>query len=79
MATKKKKESVPEIPVDSRDDSDARIGGFVEVVSGEHEGRYGVLISAPGFHSCVVRTRDANSERLVVSYDQLIPADAGRR
>lgn len=72
-------EGLKEIPVDPREDTMAREGGFVQIVSGEHEGRYGVLISAPSVDNCVVRTRDDDSERLVVAYKDLRPADAGGR
>ena len=68
-----------EIPVDPTDDTQAVEGGFVNVVAGKHKGRYGVLISAPSFDSCVVRTRDDASERLVLSYDELEPAEPGGR
>ena len=70
-------EADEQVPVDPTDDSMAVVGGFVRVVKGEHEGRYGVLIAAPSKHNCIVRTRDAATERLVVDYSELEPAEAG--
>ena len=72
-------EKADQVPSDPLDDSEAKVGGFVDVVDGEHQGRYGVLIEAPDKDHCIVRTRDAATERLVVSYDQLRPAEAGKR
>lgn len=63
----------------------AGIGRFGRVTKGEHAGRYGVLeqaagIDKDGFPTTVIfRTRDDNSERLVVNYDDIEPALAGGR
>ena len=75
-STKKKADPVPNDPME---DTQAVVGGFVDIVEGENKGRYGVLIEAPDQDHCIVRTRDAASERLVVKYDELRPAEAGKR
>jgi hypothetical protein len=69
-----------------RDDSDPIQGHFVDVIAGEHEGRYGtfeeVATADPetGVPSTiVVRTRDDQHERLVVEYEDAVPARAGGR
>jgi hypothetical protein len=68
-----------------RGDDDAITGRFCTVVSGEHQGRYGVLqntatLTANGWPELVVvRTRDAEDENLVVRYEDIRPAQAGRR
>ncbi len=69
-----------------RDDSDASVGHFVDVVEGEHKGRYGVLIDfadydrKTGFpNKAIVRTRDKDTARIVVDYESLRPAEAGGR
>ena len=67
------------VPTDPQEDSEAKVGAFVDIVDGEHKGRYGVLEEAPDQDHCIVRTRDAASERLVVKYDELRPAEAGKR
>ena len=61
------------------DDDQATVGAFVDVVSGDHEGRYGVLVEAHSLDRAIVRTRDANNELLVTAYSDLRPAEAGRR
>jgi hypothetical protein len=66
-------------------DTDARVGQFARVVSGEHAGRYGVVeavASAEGDgtpKTVSFRTRDADNAVLVVNYADLVPADAGGR
>lgn len=81
MTTKAKtKESeVPAAPVSSavppglndvRGDEDPVLGQFVEVTSGEYEGRYGVFLELDG-SDAVVRTRDAEGERLSVPLSDL--------
>lgn len=85
MATKKKpakkaaKKKAPETLPTQPDDSQATVGAFVDVVEGEHEGRYGVLVEAHSLDTAIVRTRDAASERIVTKYSELRPAEAGRR
>lgn len=65
---------------DTRGPADPVLGGFVDVVAGEHEGRYGVLWSiAPNGEDAVVRTRDKFTDLLSVSLADLRPAEAGRR
>lgn len=54
-------------------------GHFVDVVSGPHEGRYGVLVENAEGENVVVRTRDASSERILVKYGDLRPAPPGGR
>lgn len=65
---------------DRREDDAPVLGHFVDVVSGEHEGRYGVFetLNSDG-ETAVVRSRDAESERLVCDLSDLRPAEAGRR
>lgn len=71
--------------VTSTSDADALHGHFCRVVSGEHEGRYGVLeqtaeADAKGRpKTVVVRTRDEHDERIVVNYSDLRPAQPGGR
>ena len=65
---------------DRREDDAPVLGHFVDVVSGEHEGRYGVFETLNHDEkTAVVRSRDAESERLVVKLSDLRPAEAGRR
>lgn len=54
------------------------LGHFVDIVSGEHKGRYGTFETVEG-NEAVVRTRDAESERLNVKVSDLQRAEAGRR
>lgn len=69
----------------AREDDVPLQGHFVEVVSGEHEGRYGVFESvgsttAAGYPTTiVVVTRDDDSERLVLRIEDCRPAVAGGR
>lgn len=69
---------VPSSINDVRADSDAVLGQFVDVVSGEHKGRYGVFEELTG-EAAVVRTRDADNDRLSCKVSDLVPAQAGRR
>jgi hypothetical protein len=63
----------------ARDDQ-ATPGHFVEVVSGPQKGRYGVLIGQDQYSdNVIVRTRDADSERILVKYGDLEPSEAGKR
>ena len=87
--TKKETEVAKPVPhVDSttaRSDSDARVGAFVNVVKGKHKGRYGVLetvvtLGKDGYPDAViVVSRDEHADRIVASYDDLVPAEAGER
>lgn len=62
-----------------------QVGHYAEVVSGEHEGRYGVVHSVTdtdkdgGPKSVVFVTRDQDHARLVVDYSDLKAALPGRR
>lgn len=66
-------------------DSGVFEGHFAVVGDGDHEGRYGVFEEVAtadddGYPVTVVlRTRDANAERIVVPYGSLKGAPAGRR
>jgi hypothetical protein len=63
---------------DVRDDSAAVLGHFVDVVGGEHEGRYGVFEVVEG-KNAIVRTRDNDSALITCKISDLVPAEAGRR
>ena len=71
--------------VTARSDDDALVGHFVDVVDGDHKGRYGVLDStsepdADGYPSRgTVITRDQHNETINVKYADLRRAEAGRR
>jgi hypothetical protein len=60
-----------------RTDDDAKVGGFVDVVDGEHKGRFGAFErilehGKDGWPSkALVRTRDEFNELLVVPYEHL--------
>lgn len=60
-----------------RTDEDAKVGGFVDVVDGEHKGRWGAFLrivkhGADGWpEQALVRTRDEFNEDLVVPYEHL--------
>jgi ribosomal protein S4E len=79
-----KKTAKHDFAVDTTDDN-ARIGQFVYVAKGKHEGRYGVLETVVTQDSdnwpetVVVVSRDDNAERIVVDYSDLLPADSGVR
>jgi hypothetical protein len=75
-AEKKAPGPIPEPPLA---DDQAVVGAFVEVVKGDHKGRYGLLMEAHSLDTAIVRTRDSASERIVTKYTDLIPAEAGRR
>jgi sRNA-binding protein len=66
-------------------DQNAPIGGLyvgthAKVVSGEHEGKHGAIIEdLPNDSDVILRTRDDNSERIVVAYNDLRPDTAGQR
>jgi len=64
----------------ARDDNDARLGSFVDVVSGEYAGRVGAYIADVSHDSTgypervIVRTRDADNLLIEVSYSDLRPS-----
>ena len=65
---------------DTRGPTAPVLGHFVDVVDGEHKGRYGVLQTVdPEEKWGVVRTRDNNTDLLNVELKDLRPAQAGRR
>lgn len=65
---------------DSRGPTAPILHHFVDVVSGEHEGRYGVFTWVSDDEKYgVVRTRDARTDLLNVEVKDLRPALAGRR
>lgn len=65
---------------DTRGDAAPVLGHFVEVVEGEHKGRYGTFWSlGPAQKEAVVRTRDKRTDLLSVPVEYLRPALAGRR
>lgn len=63
----------------------ALIGHFADVVSGEYQGKYGVVEKATAFDSkgwptkVAFRTRDAANELLTVDYSDLRVSEAGKR
>lgn len=64
-----------------RSDEDAIEGGWVDVVSGDHQGRRGAYEQtltrdpATGYPATIlVRSRDAENEPLVVDYEDARPA-----
>jgi hypothetical protein len=65
---------------DPRWDGWPRLNGFVTVVGdGEHAGKYGTADGVDHDGKVIVNTRDENTERIVVDYTDLRPAQAGRR
>lgn len=69
-----------------RSDEDAILGSFVDVVDGEHQGRFGhffdvVESDSNGFPvTALVRTRDSRSDVLSLPYESLRPSErAGGR
>lgn len=69
-----------------RSDNDAVLGSWVDVVAGEHAGRYGAFYAVSqsdekGFPTtAMVRTRDADNLLLEVPYESLRPSErAGGR
>lgn len=65
---------------DTREDDAPVLGHFVEVIGGKYEGRYGVFETLNyDEKTAVVRSRDAESERLVIKLSDLRPALPGRR
>ncbi len=81
--------SLVPVHVDSttaRSDDDARVGQFARVVSGKHQGRYGVFDTVAEYNdkdgypkTVILVTRDEHAERLVVNYSDLRPAEPGGR
>lgn len=84
MAKKKKAPKRGDWATDQNVDL-AQVGQFVYVAKGKNEGRYGVLEEIVSWSNDgwpdtgVVVTRDDDSERLVVAYDDLVAADSGVR
>lgn len=69
-----------------RTDDDVLSGNFCRVVSGEHQGRYGVFVGTStvfvndGWPATVtVRTRDDRDELILVNYADIRPAQPGGR
>lgn len=66
-----------------RSDDDGLEGGFVDVVDGEHEGRFGSFFrvlqhAADGYPKLIlVKTRDAENELLSVAYAHVRPSKRG--
>jgi hypothetical protein len=64
-----------------RSDDDALLGGWVDVVSGEHQGRFGsyrdtAQVCSDGYPKTIwVRTRDADNLLLEVAYEDVRPAE----
>lgn len=82
----KKTEPAPAKAPDRSVDTNVDIHQFADVISGEHKGRYGAVVEIASRDkdtglpdSFVLRTRDDNDERLVVSAEDLRPAIAGKR
>jgi hypothetical protein len=70
----------------ARSDDDALVGQFAKVVSGKHQGRYGVFDTVAEFDkqdgypkTVILVTRDEHAERIVVNYSDLRPSLAGGR
>jgi hypothetical protein len=80
-AENKERGDKPEILDDLHTQADdmASMGQFVEVTKGPHKGRYGVVIEDAAGENVVIRTRDESSDRLLVPYEALRPAEAGKR
>ena len=63
-----------------RSDDDALEGGPVDIVDGEHAGKYGAFVrvlqhAADGYpKQILVRTRDAENELLSIAYDHVRPS-----
>lgn len=71
---------IPPAINDVREDSAAVLGHFVEVIKGDHKGRYGVFEEIGNDEkTAVVRSRDADSLRFTCPVADLVPAEAGRR
>lgn len=82
----KKGEPVHVDSTTARSDNDALAGHFAKVVSGKHQGRYGVFDTVAEYNDqdgypkrVILVTRDEHAERLVVNYSDLRPAEAGFR
>lgn len=76
---------VPAVVVDNhtaRSDDDALHGGWVDVVSGEHAGRFGAYVATvsndrTGYpEQIIIRTRDADNLLLEVAYSDVRPSDS---
>lgn len=86
--TSKNTDPLPAIPLsgpipaglnDTRADDAPILGHFVDVVSGEYKGTYGVFLEATADGDAVVRSRDAEAQRLTTPISSLVAADAGKR
>jgi hypothetical protein len=64
-----------------RGDNDALLGGWVDIVSGPYQGRFGsyrdtAQVGSDGYPSEIyVRTRDQHNELLVVAYSDVRPSE----
>ena len=52
---------------------------FVEITEGPHKGTYGVLVGQASETDVIVRSRDADSARIVVPYKSVKPSEPGKR
>lgn len=64
---------------DKRGDTDPVLGHFVEVASGEYKGRYGVFMEVTADGDAVVRSRDAEAQRLTTPLSTLVASAPGKR
>lgn len=64
---------------DKRADTDPVLGHFVEVIDGEYKGSYGVFIETTADGDAVVRSRDAEAQRLTTPVSSLVAAEPGKR
>ncbi len=74
----------PEVLPPVEGDERAEYGGWAEIVSGPHAGRYGVytanFLERNGRPEIImIKTRDANEDVLRVNYRDCRPSTAGRR
>lgn len=64
-----------------REDTAAQTGEWVDVVSGEYQGRYGVYVQATALDdngaplTALVRTRDADNMLIEVPYTEIHPSE----
>jgi hypothetical protein len=72
------------LPEPSQDDRPQK-GCFAEVVSGPHEGRYGVYVADDWVEGqdfpehITIRTRDENEDHIIVNFRDARPSEPGRR
>lgn len=74
MATRKKKAEATE-----PDFEPAVVHDFVNVVAGDHQGRYGVVTGENQSGQFIVRARDSNSDIFVVDAGDVRKSEAGLR